>query len=271
MKDSDLQHEVVSFPRVIEQPVMWGYGDDLHKAKRHKAIVDPDNGRLFSIVSLDYRLIRHEAAIREVEKAINKVPEFGSYKVSTRLSNGGGRMRRTYVFPGVSAKIEGNDYINPELHLFNSYDTAWPFMVILGAFRVVCENGLVVGKKFLCVRRRHLFPLDSIALEKEVSTALNRFKSQTRQWKKWTDKTLSLETYEKIMKSMEFGKKATKVINERMVEESKKRDSGGFPILSMWVFYNILTWYITYKAVSLNHRVMMERRLRKTMALFGGR
>jgi hypothetical protein len=45
-------------------------------------------------------------------------------------------------------------------------------------------------------------------------------------------------------------------------EEATGLDPDGFPIISVWEFYNLLTWHITYNAVSLNHRVEMESRLR---------
>jgi len=48
--------------------------------------------------------------------------------------------------------------------------------------------------------------------------------------------------------------------------ESEGFDSTGVPIIAVWMFYNIITWYITHRAVSLNHRVEMERRLRSAMA-----
>ena len=61
---------------------------------------------------------------------------------------------------------------------------------------------------------------------------------------------------------MKFGKKAKELIEERMALESKDYTDNEFPIMNLWIFYNILTWYITYQAVSLNHRVEMEKRLR---------
>jgi hypothetical protein len=83
-------------------------------------------------------------------------------------------------------------------------------------------------------------------IKKQVSTALNRFNLQTNQWKKWIDIKLTEKTYAKVMKTMKFGK----------------------PIMNLWIFYNILTWYITHRAVSLNHRVEMEKRLRAAMRHF---
>lgn len=252
----------ISFPEVVEQPVMWGYDKDLYQANKHKAIVNFDTGKLFSIVSNDYRLIRHEEAIEQIENAIYEVPDLGKFETYTRFYNDGGRMRRTYRFYEKAAEIEPNDYINPELHLFNSYDVTWPFIITLGAFRVICTNGLVVAEKFLCLRKRHVLGLDQIDPKEQVSTALKRFGKQTDKWKEWSRRQLSEKTYSRAMKAMKFGKNATQEIKDRIEQEARGFDDSGLPIISVWMFFNVLTWYITYKAVSLNHRVELEKRLR---------
>jgi hypothetical protein len=43
------------FPNVGEMPVSWWLGQENRLAENHKAIVDLDTGKLFSIVSKDYR------------------------------------------------------------------------------------------------------------------------------------------------------------------------------------------------------------------------
>jgi hypothetical protein len=50
-----------------------------------------------------------------------------------RVFNDGGRMRMKYLFPEIEVEIAKDDVVNPELQLFNSYDTTWPFTVILGS------------------------------------------------------------------------------------------------------------------------------------------
>ena len=150
----------ISFPEVVEQTVMWGYDKDFHELNKHKAIINFDTGKLFSIMSNDYRLIRHEEAIEQIEKAIYKVPDLGKFETPTRFYNDGVRMHRTYRFYEKAAEIEPNDYINPELRLFNSYDVTWQFIITLRAFRVICTNGMVVAEKFLCLRKRNVLGLD---------------------------------------------------------------------------------------------------------------
>jgi hypothetical protein len=64
------------------------------------------------------------------------------------------------------------------------------------------------------------------------------------------------------MRAMELRVRAQKEVRSRMEVEAKDRNDNGFPIMSLWAFFNVLTWFITHRAVSLNHRVEMERRLR---------
>jgi hypothetical protein len=64
---------------------------------------------------------------------------------------------------------------------------------------------------------------------------------------------------------MKFGKKAQEEIVQKIEHDSVGKDEEGFPITTFWVFYNIMTWYITHRAVSLNHQVELERRLRRSL------
>ena len=102
-------------------------------------------------------------------------------------------------------------------------------------------------------------------LREEVSTALQRFYLQTKQWKRWAERQMTEDAYTKVMKAMKLGKKATEEIKDRVEKEAEGFDGTAFPIMSLWVLFNILSWYITHKAVSLNHRVEMEKRLRAAM------
>lgn len=90
--------EEITFPEIEEQPVSWGYYRDLHDANRYKAIVDRDTGKLFSIVSKDYKLIRHEEAIDEIEDLIYDNEDLGNPTIKTSFYNEGGRMCREVPF-----------------------------------------------------------------------------------------------------------------------------------------------------------------------------
>ena len=67
-------NENISFPDVAERPVAW-IGKEYSDAPEHKAIVDISSGRVFSIVSRSYKLIRHQDAISQVEDTLKNFPE----------------------------------------------------------------------------------------------------------------------------------------------------------------------------------------------------
>lgn len=256
-----------SFPEVSEVPVSWG-DINLQRADKYKAIVNPEIGKVYSIVSKDYKLLRHEEAVLQIENIIDENSELGKYRTNTEFYNDGGRMCRTYRFYKRSVEIKKGDTVNPELHLFNSYDVTWPFIVLIGAFRFACGNGLVIGKKYLHLRKRHVYQFDQLDIKEQVSTALKRFKLQAIQWQKWAELRLTEKIYAKVMNAMKFGKKTIVKIEERTAQQAEGFAKNGFPIMDLWMFYNILTWYITHYAASLNHRVEMERRLRSAMRYF---
>jgi len=253
----------ITFPEIEEQPVSWGYYRDLHDADRYKAIVDRDTGKLFSIVSKDYKVIRHEQAIDALEDILYGTQDLGTPFVTTSFYNDGGRMRRTYRFKDIAVDISQGDKVYPELHLFNSYDVTWPLIVLLGAFRVVCSNGLVVGNKFYQLRKRHVVQLEQMDFRGQV------FQKQVKTWRKWETQALSLDTYHKVMEAMSLGKRATETIENMVSEEVEGFLTDGYPRPTVWVFYNLLTWFVTHNTVSLNHRVELENRIRRAVEHFG--
>lgn len=260
------------FPIVTEEPVLWGHeGERLNLTKQHKAIVDERTGKVFSIVSKDYKVIRHEAAIVKVEEAINQVKDLRKYNIRTFFYNEGGRMLREYTFEGPKVAIQPGDLVKPTLYLRNSYDLSWPLEVYLGALRLACKNGLVIGVKFFKFRTRHIQAIENLPLKYEIATALKRFSKQADVWKKWTEIRLTRRDHDNVMEIMAIGDRAMEDIRDRMNQQSRGWDPKGFPIISLWVFFNILTWYITHRAASLNHRMEMEGRLRRAIMNFRSR
>jgi hypothetical protein len=256
-----------TFPNVAIRQVLWSQGKEMHLSDRYRAIVDIKTNKLFSIVSSDYKLIRHEAAISDVETVLQMHRDLGKFIITTEFYNDGSRMRRTYCFPEVTVEISKGDSISLQLLLFNSYDMTWPFILLLGAFRWVCANGLVVGQKYYQFRRRHIFELADVAILDNLSDAIRRFKIIGQEWCHWSEKPLTPKIYENVIESMQLGKNGLDMIHDE-ASRSAKLNENGMPLVSLWIFYNLLTWYITHQSVSLNHKVEMERRLRKAIKYF---
>ena len=67
---------------------------------------------------------------------------------------------------------------------------------------------------------------------------------------------------------MKFGQNSMEEISDRLKHDAEEPQGDGFPIITVWTFFNILTWYITHRTVSMNHQVEIERRLRLAMSYF---
>jgi Domain of unknown function (DUF932) len=68
------------------------------------------------------------------------------------------RIRLTLLLPETDKfqfQISNTDRMNLRLELFNSVDASTRFVALLGWFRFVCGNGLVVGVTEAEVRRVH--------------------------------------------------------------------------------------------------------------------
>jgi hypothetical protein len=196
------------FPIVTEQAVLWGHGDKLIRSEQHKAIVDERTGKVFAIVSKDYRVIRHETVIGTVEDAIYRVETLRKYDVRTFFYNDGGRMLREYTFEGHEVEIKPGDLVKPTLYLRNSYDQSWPLEVYLGAFRLVCKNGLVAGIGLFKFRTRHVQEIANLRLDHEITTALKRFSKQANVWRKWTEIRLTRRFHDRVMETLGIGERA---------------------------------------------------------------
>lgn len=259
------------FPIVIEQPVLWGQEKNIYKAEHYKALVDSQTGNVFSVVTTDYKVIRHEDAIEFLDKELAKSSDLGRYEAKTHLPNNGARMVREYTFPERTVNIVKGDEVHPKLILYNSYDQSFSLTILLGAVRLVCQNGLVTGQIFFRMKRRHTCLIKEINIRKDLSVAMKNFNVQTQTWQRWTQNLLPKKSFVKVMDVMSLGKQKTSIIGERLDSQSTGNGKDGFPIITIWNFFNILTWYITHELVSINQRVIMENRLRRAIVNFKNR
>ncbi len=234
-----------------------------NQSNKHMALINPDSGKLFGIHSNNYRLAKHEEGMILLNNAIENNPEFGKPEWTVDLYDEGRKAKITAKFPEVEFPVTNKvgDIINPTLEYLNSYDGTWAEKVILGAYRLICKNGLTVGKKFFMERVIHVGQDRPNQFLTGLDKALDNFSMQVDLWKLWADKQLDPEQGELALEP--FGKKQREeIMTEVRVEERQNN-------LSLWIFYNILTAYITHHVKSLNRRVALQSGLRKVTEEWG--
>ena len=111
--------------------------------------------------------------------------------------------------------------------------------------------------KYYQFRKRHIFCMEDVGLEEDLNRSFRRFNLQTKEWMSWVEIPMTLTVYDRVMRTMQFGSRATDEIEERLWN-SGRAETESPPSISLWAFYNVLTWYITLRITSLNRRVEME-------------
>ena len=226
----------------------------------HRAIIDDLNpDHVYSLMTKDYRIVQHEEQLAMFDEVVKSNPEFGAAQRAISLLNDGGKMEVKYRFPEVKMEIAEGDIVNPELIGRNSYDGGWRFTTMLGGYRVVCSNGLVVGKTIYMIKQFHYENLKIENIRVELDEAMHKFSIQTKLWESWVDRVTKYEEYEQVINDMKLGQKEAEIVQEEL--NNPKNTVNGK--LTMWLFYNIITALITHHSRSQAKRIAMEDRARR--------
>ncbi len=157
-------------------------------------------------VSKHYSLVQHRDLFGNVKKALKDAGiSLDDLAVELMLTAYGSKLALTFTFPEKYAFDPGDGQeMTLRLFCFNSVDARSRLTLMLGWFRFVCENGLVLGTSQLNQRFIHnaylelpdLMPLltEAIALaEKEKATFSKWLKQniQVDQLVQWTDTVVS--------------------------------------------------------------------------------
>ena len=142
---SNLENNML-FP-VKEVPAIL---QDSHLSTEHKFIVREDTEQVLSCMSNEYKLVTNQEVF---EKSSEVVKEFEGTLTETKIFGNGARARWRYRFPQ-TIKV-GEDDMHPEIIMGNSYDGTSQVYMMMGAYRLVCSNGMIIGVTFGKFNNRH--------------------------------------------------------------------------------------------------------------------
>ena len=260
-------NDITTVPTAVAVPVSFTDQvnlDGMADAEGYRAIVDPNNNNVFSILSTKYKIMQHTEVLEKVEDSIAKHPEYGTPKRMITTVNGGARLRAKYTFPDIEVPIkDSKDLVNPQLEIRNGYDGMWGFGCLFGAFRLVCSNGLVIGEAVMQFKKKHYNPAQQFLMTDMLENSLEQFSMQTELWRGWVDNVLDVKQVENTLESMQLRQKERNEIEE--LSETHSHATVNTPDISQWILFNILTQYITHHVKSVQRQVELETRLRKVM------
>ncbi|MCC7279072.1 MAG: DUF932 domain-containing protein [Chromatiaceae bacterium] len=219
---------------------------DVTLPSNYQAVVRTDTQTVLGIHGPGYRLLRNEEALGAFDAALRRTPlEVDGMQVKDELSYSGARAYRTYTFPTHSVAIgRANDHTHLKLMVSNSYDGSLAFTSRLGAYRLLCANGMVIGTTFLHAAVRHTKRLSVATVVERLSKVVDLFHEQTQHWRAWSHLSVSADEVRQVLRQLP-------ALNPKLEEQLFTTYLNEAELLgpSLWALFNSLTHWSTHAPV----------------------
>jgi hypothetical protein len=252
----DTALEDIEFPNVAMRKVA-NVVRTMNMIPGYRAVVDADTNRTFAIVKSGYKLIEHAEAIQQMDTICDTFKEYGTPTKEIWTSNFGGRLKVKYTFKDVDFEIgklsNGKpDTVHPTMEMLGSYDTSLAHKMLVGGYRLICSNGLTVGKVLASYKRKHTDSLNIEEAAMRLSSAMADYSKATDLWLSYRGRKAFLEevnAYEAVgfnkteKESIEASIKDSAKVITWDDDEPKNREVE----ISAWELLQIYTAEITHK------------------------
>ena len=204
-----------------------------------------DRTKLFDVVSNRYQVIQHGEAFDQINNGLESYFD-AKVKSSVRSFDGGIRMRAEFKLPIAPIKLGRNDVNEITMVMQNSYDRSLTFAAELGAFRLICSNGMKIGQSFGAIKLRHVMGSEGTNLLEDLETIISRAPLLKDKWEEWSDTKVSFDEATDLV----FGQFPEKYLGPVLVEEKFPR--------TKWEFYNDMTRFATHDVGSVRRRMEFD-------------
>ena len=210
------------------------------KIPNRVAVIRTDTQQPIGIVSTNYQLIPHTEVVDSFREAL------GDSKAEETVSMGrdGQQMFLEYKIGAIKFEARKGDISHLRFIVRNSYDGAHSLQIMVGAFRLVCENGMIVGKKFLGFQQKHIgsdAKIDIAKLKEKIEVVVKQFKETAPIIQQMAGAKFS--KIESILERKSV--RLPRYIKEVAVAEFNRAGDD-----TVYGFYNSMTFAITHHAKS---------------------
>ena len=208
------------------------------------AVIREDTNQPIGIVSNKYGLLKHKDVIDSFREALK------GKKFDERIDvvKNGAQMLATYSFKNIQYEVTKDDVVGLQFIAKNSYDRTKSFQLILGALRLVCTNGMVMGRQFFSFTQKHIASgiasIEMSMLQEKIGILTNKFKDSIPVMQAMSKLKLE-EPNEGLFDQKNLFAHSLMIPNYLLKEakESFYKDQEK----TVWGFYNSLTYAITHK------------------------
>lgn len=207
-----------------------------------RAVVRTDTMQPLGVVSPTYGLVRHASII----DAFRDAAAGNEFKEKVGLVNHGANLFYQMTFPKIQIEARKNDLLSMMLIIKNSYNGGSGLQVIFGAYRLVCENGLILGTSFMAFMYRHVGEVGGLRDEKEIerykqayTNYIQLFKGRLPVINAMVQKTLKSPVEEL------FDAKQVRLPQYLLDDARSEYTRAGKN--TVWDYYNSMTYAVTHK------------------------
>jgi hypothetical protein len=260
-------NDISDLPTVSLRPQAFLNSRGEFETSRFLSVVDDRTGKEYAPVTGRYVPVQHSKALNDVEMAIAENPEYGETKRCIRVYGAGAKMVAEYKFPERPVTIDNGDDVIPSITIRNDYGSAWSYSVMFGAFRLICSNGLVIGDIGLRFKRKHTFICNSFNTQM-LSKGMHVFSEQKNIWQGWLNDMWTTEKVNDTLKKMDIVPEKTCFnevtgMHEIGTDMTIANELTVHGVISKWIFYNILSQYITHHVKSITRKVYLEEKIKR--------
>lgn len=150
---------------------------------------DDQNFIPIGVVSKDYVLVPHTAVVDVATKALDAVKiRPGDVKADLKITKYGERMSLSLYLPDNYSFDPGDGHpMVLRLECLNSVDGSTRFRALMGWFRIVCTNGLIIGVTRSDLRRRHVGDLHLEDVGRVLTSGLNESETEKKNLRRWRE------------------------------------------------------------------------------------
>lgn len=134
------------------------------------AVIREDTREVLGLVSRKYSVIRHDHVINALRKAVDS-----SANETITVERNGALLIAQYDLPKMQQEVKKGDIVQTRLIVRNSYDGQTTLSFWLGAMRLVCTNGMVVGDKFASFSKKHRGEMNMDSLAGDIAAVTSTF------------------------------------------------------------------------------------------------
>ncbi len=134
--------------------------------------------------------------------------------------------------------------VDLRIQVINSYDGSSAFTTLVGGYRLICTNGLVIGKTFAHTYTKHTKDFDLSAILERINSAIDIYCNNARVWHRWTDRTISDNQAEAVIAYLPG---LSERLNTTLLDyyQNEKRELGP----TLWALFNALTYWSSHEKV----------------------